>query len=178
MFLARNAPATAPRVALFANSERSSLATLSQLSGHSPASIYNFADILNLHSCICISTITHNAYRLPPLTATSIQLQTALAIHVFLQDSQYNLINIPASMPSIAHTPSSALHELPSSSAQYLLVSNLFLGHANRSLQMSDMLKLAANLHIDIDVEYLMNALNPDWSGQCIMQMFNDKLAL
>jgi hypothetical protein len=48
MFLARNISTTAPRIALFTNNDRSTLAALSQLSGHSPASIYNFADIQNL----------------------------------------------------------------------------------------------------------------------------------
>jgi hypothetical protein len=100
-----------------------------------------------------MSTNAHNAYKLPLLTSAEIKTQIALAIHMFLQDSQPIRTSMPACMPpSIAHAPESALHELPISSAQYLLVSNLFLGHANRSLQMSDMLKLVANLRIDLDV--------------------------
>jgi hypothetical protein len=52
--------------------------------------------------------------------------------------------------------PNHLLESNPSFSSQTLLVSNLFTGEANQPLQLGDMIKMAKNLSIELDITDLM----------------------
>ena len=162
-FLTREFPASVPQIALFTSNESSSTASLFQLSSQAPSTLYSFSGTLRLVELPCFTTTSQHTYKLPPLTNQVITENLALATHTFLRHT-LAAAERPQESLSLPHMPcpGNALQDQPIYSAHYLLVSNLFLGHANRSLQLSDLLKLAKNLNIHLDTAHLMDTLNPD----------------
>ena len=157
--LARQFHPSAPYVALFTGGNNVALpATLTQLSGHTPSSLYSFTDIISLINCSCFVTHQHILHKLQSPNLNSLTLALNSALHSFLQNTlQLAKAHTQVILPPLMPCPDHHLLDNHTFVSNTLLVSNLFTGQANKPLQLSDLLKLAKNLSIELDIADLMN---------------------
>ena len=77
-------------------------------------------------------------------------------------------------------SPDHPLASNPTFNTQMILISNLFTGEANRPLQLGDMIKVAKNLNIELNIADLMNKFDagPSSSSTPPLLLFQDSHAI
>jgi hypothetical protein len=108
-------------------------APLSQLSSKHPNTLYSFPDVISLTNHTCFVTHQHQLHLLS--TPNLITLTSAMnaALHSFLKQTiNASSVTHDARPSTIMASPDNHLTSIPSFYSQTILVSNLFIGEANR----------------------------------------------
>ena len=147
-----------PRIALFTAADTPAQpAPLTQLSSKYPTSLYSYPETLSLVEHLCFITRQHQLHHIPPPDLTSLTTAMDIALHSFLKHTLHATRNSFNTLPPTLMTcPDHPLKSNPTFTSQTLLVSNLFTGEVNRPLQLGDMIKVAKNLNIELDIADLM----------------------